>query len=190
MRSLDSERNSLFDQLQMRQAELESSQSHLESLQSSTSELQFQLRESTERSVLLLEELADARRDLEYRELRPSVSAEDSARIRAAIEAKYESKIKELVSRLSDVEKERSETEAALSRNLQQKTQELESLRKLADTSAQSRGITDEEVVNLKQEIIDLQRLASSLKQQVVELDLQKQKGKELEVWFSNSVAP
>ncbi|KAH8120436.1 hypothetical protein DFH11DRAFT_1560033 [Phellopilus nigrolimitatus] len=181
VRSLNSERDSLFDQLQMRQAELESSQSMLESLQSGTSELQFQLRESTERSALLVEELADARRELEYRDLRPSVSADDSAHARAALEAKYETKIGELSARLNEIEKDRNETEIALSRNLQQKTQEIEMLRKLADNSAQSKGISEEEVLSLKQEIDGLQHQLATCKEQLSDLDRQKDRVNELE---------
>lgn len=93
VRSLNNERDSLFDQLQLRQAELESSQSLLESLQNTISELQFQLREISERSALLSEELSDARRELEYRDLKPNVSSEDAERVRAALEVKYEAKV-------------------------------------------------------------------------------------------------
>ena len=87
VRSLNNERDNLFDQLQLRQAELESSQSRLESLDSSQSELQFQLREATERNAILSEELTDVHRELEYRESRPSISNEDSSKLRAALEA-------------------------------------------------------------------------------------------------------
>ena len=123
VRSLSSERDSLFDQLQLRQAEVESAQSHLESIQSRTAELEFQLRETTERNALFLEELADAQRELEYKSMVPATSKPDNSRANAELEAKYESRIAELTTRLAGVEKDRNDTEAALSRTLQQKTQ-------------------------------------------------------------------
>jgi len=57
IRSLSTEKDSLFDQLQMRQAEVESSQSLLEVLQSQNTELQYQVREKDSRVALLSEEL-------------------------------------------------------------------------------------------------------------------------------------
>ncbi|KAI5123779.1 hypothetical protein M0805_000368 [Coniferiporia weirii] len=179
--SLHSERDSLFDQLQMRQAEVESSQSLLESLQSSTSELQFQLREAVDRSGLLSEELADARRELEYRDLRPTVSADDSTSIRAVLEAKYEATINELSARLAEADRDRNETEAALSRNLLQKTQEMEVLRRLADTSVQSKDVTEGKIQRLEQEAEELRHQTSVYKEQLSDLSLQKDRVDELE---------
>lgn len=171
----------------MRQAELESSQSHLDSLQSSTSELQFQLRELTDRSSLLAEELADAQRELEYSAQRPSISADDTARIRAASEAKYEVRISELTSRLAEVERDRNDTETALSKNLQQKTQEIEALRRTVDASSRNKGVSEEELTKLRQEIESLQRETLGYKQQLSELDHQRDRVNELEVSSSIS---
>ncbi|EJD03875.1 uncharacterized protein FOMMEDRAFT_121185 [Fomitiporia mediterranea MF3/22] len=181
VRSLNSERDSLFDQLQMRQAEVESSQSALESLQSSTSELQFQLRELTERNSLLAEELADAQRELEYRLQKPAAPANDDVRLRAVSEAKYEARINELTARLTEVERDRNDTEVALSRSLQQKTQEIEALKKSIDTSSQTKGVTEEEMMKLRREIEALQHETSVYKEQLVELDRQKDRVNELE---------
>lgn len=165
----------------MRQAEVESSQSHLETLQSSTSELQYQLKEAEERSALLVEELADARRELEYRDLKPVVSSNDATAIRAAIETKYESKISELSSRLAEVEKDRNEMEAALSRSLQQKSQEIDLLRKQIDSSTQSKGYTEEEMLKSKQEIETLQHQVLAYKEELSNLERERSKVNELE---------
>lgn len=182
VRSLNTERDSLFDQLQLRQAELESSQSHLETLQSNTSELQYQLKEAIDRSALLIEELADARRELEYRELKPVASPNDASAIRAAIEAKYETKISELSSRLTEVERDRNEMEGALSRSLQQKSQEIDALRKQIDASTLSKGYSDDEMLKSKQEIESLQHQLSVYKEELATLDLERNKVNELEV--------
>ena len=65
VRSLEGEKDEFFDQLQLRQAELESSRSRLESLEGQTTEFQYQLREANDRIALLTEELSDARREQE-----------------------------------------------------------------------------------------------------------------------------
>lgn len=182
VRSLNKERDSLFDQLQLRQAELESSQSRLESLESGQSELQFQLREISERNALLSEELADCRRELEYREARPSISDEDSSRLRAALEARYEAKIADLTSQLALAEKERNEIESGLSHSLQQKTLENEELRNTINSSAQTKGISEEQVDDLRSQIDDLSRQVASYKEQILELSRQQERAAELEV--------
>ena len=182
VRSLNNERDNLFDQLQLRQAELESSQSRLESLDSSQSELQFQLREATERNAILSEELTDVRRELEYRESRPSISNEDSSKLRAALEAKYESRLSDLNAQLALAEKERNETESALSRSLQQKTQENEELRKAISSAAQTKGIDEDEVNKLKLDIENLSRQVTSYKEQLKEMSRQQERISELEV--------
>ncbi|KAL5535605.1 hypothetical protein ACEPAF_3699 [Sanghuangporus sanghuang] len=174
VRSLSSERNSLFDQLQLREAEVESSQSMLESLQSSTAELQFQLREAADRNSLLAEELADAQRELEYRTQRRSLSREDTARIRASTEAKYKASISELTSRLAEVERDRNDMEAVFSRNLQQKTQEIEVLKKTVEASSRNTGPSEEEVMELRQQIDTLRHEVAAYKEQVSDLDRQK----------------
>lgn len=182
VRSLNNERDNLFDQLQLRQAELESSQSRLESLDSSQSELQFQLREATERNAILSEELTDVRRELEYRESRPSISNEDSSKLRAALEAKYESRLSDLNAQLALAEKERNEIESALSRSLQQKTQENEELRKAISSAAQTKGIDEDEVNKLKLDIENLSRQVTSYKEQLKEMSRQQERISELEV--------
>ena len=182
IRSLNSERDSLFDQLQVKQAEIESSQSHLESLQNGRGELEFQLREVTERNALLAEELADTRRELEYRDLRPTTSAEDVARLKDTLEARYAAQTAELNAKLTNIEKERNETEATLSKSLNQKAQEIESLRKLVESSTQSRGITEEEVAQLKHQLTEAQHQNDAYREQLQELERQYERVKELEV--------
>ncbi|KZS93087.1 hypothetical protein SISNIDRAFT_100481 [Sistotremastrum niveocremeum HHB9708] len=128
LQALTSEKDDLFDRLQLRAAELESSQSHLQALQSKTTELQFQLRESSERLAVSLEELT------ELRETLPSsgtmTSAEEVTRLLLETEGKYEAKLSELRQRIRSLEKERAESEEEWSRNLSEKTKELDRLRR------------------------------------------------------------
>lgn len=154
----------------------------LESLQSSTAELQYQIRDLTDRNALLTEQLADAQRELEYRSQQPSLSAEDTDRIRAASEARYKAKVDELTMRLAEAERDRNDMESALSRNLQQKTQEIEALKKVMDTSSQSKGVGEEEMRVLKQEIDSLRHETSLYKEQLSDLDRQRDRVNELEV--------
>ena len=156
----------------------------LESLQSSTAELQFQLRETADRNSLLSEELADAQRELEYRTHRPSLSTDDTSRIRASIEAKYEARVSELSSRLAEMERDRNDMEAVFSRNLQQKTQEIEVLKRAADASSKNTGISEEEVTELRQQIDSLRLEVATYKEQLSDLDRQKDIINDLEVTF------
>lgn len=181
-RSLSAERDSLFDQLQLRQAELESSQSRLESVESSMSELQFQLREAQERSGLLAEELSDARRELEYRSIQPSVNHEVAQRSTADLEARYEERYDELKRRLSEVELERNETEAALNRSLQSKAQEIDSLKKLVDRSTVTKDRSEDEVASLRQAVEELKQQANLYESQLADLKVAEGKVRDLEV--------
>jgi chromosome segregation ATPase len=155
--SLTNDKNSFFDQLQLRQAELESAQSHLESLQSQNTELQYQLRESDDRFALLNEDIAEARREQDNRSREPSTPAEDVARLLSAAEAKYESKLGELRKNLSAVEKERNESEAQWSRKLRDKVRENDDLKHAIGSAARTRHLDEGEVDKLKDQIKDLQ---------------------------------
>jgi chromosome segregation ATPase len=53
IRELRNEKETMFDQLQLRQGEIESSTSHQESLQGQTNELQYQLREALDREAAI-----------------------------------------------------------------------------------------------------------------------------------------
>lgn len=112
----------------MRAAELESSQSHLQALQSKTTELQFQLRESSERFAVTLEELTELRETLPSSSA--TTSAEEVTRLLVETEGKYEGRLSELRHRIRSLEKERAESEEEWSRNLSEKTKELDRLRR------------------------------------------------------------
>lgn len=166
VRSLEGEKDEFFDQLQLRQAELESSRSRLESLEGQTTEFQYQLREANDRIALLTEELSDARREQETKALSIGPSAEEVSRLLSAAESKYEARISDLRNRLSSIEREREEGDALWSRKLADKSRELDSLRDILNSSARSREQQSENVEALKEEIDRLKEeiMASQLR--------------------------
>ena len=150
VRNLTTEKDSLFDQLQMRQAELESSQYQLEALTNENKDLSFRLREASDRVSQLSDEISDvhARPSVDYMNgaLRSSANASpirshphtptpgptpiELARLLSETEGKYETKLSELRGRLRALEKERMEAEEEWGRNFNERGKELEKLRK------------------------------------------------------------
>lgn len=182
---MNAERDSLFDQVQLRQAELESSQSHLETLQSAASELRFQLREVSERASLLSEELAEVR---QAQEPRPLATAEEENRIRKSVEAKYDVKISELNSKISAIEKERADTEAVLTRSIQQKGQEVQQLKHQISSNDHTKGQSDNEAAKLKQDLSEALQQLTMLKSRLVALQMYEERSHEQEVsWYTES---
>ncbi|KZV77459.1 hypothetical protein PENSPDRAFT_679021 [Peniophora sp. CONT] len=160
VQNLSAEKASLFDQLQIRQAEAESSASELEAQQSRATELAFQLREHSERIALLQEELSDAqRRSLDPRltpgmDRSPSVSqAEDVARLLAAAEARAEARVAELRKQMEKLEAEREEGETDWARKLAEKQREAERWRSAADAGARGRQSGEDALAALRARI-------------------------------------
>ncbi|KAJ7169956.1 hypothetical protein C8R46DRAFT_1349891 [Mycena filopes] len=171
--TLTNDKNSLFDQLQLRQAELESAQFHLDSLQSQNTELQYQLRESEDRFALLNDDMTEARREQDSRAREPSTSAEDVTRLLSAAEAKYESKLADLKKNLTVVEKERNESEAQWSRKLRDKVRENDDLKQALGSTTKSRELDEGVVEKLKDQIKLLQEEARLHAMQVADLRAQ-----------------
>ncbi|KAF8078550.1 hypothetical protein FPV67DRAFT_1465648 [Lyophyllum atratum] len=147
------DKNAFFDDLQLRQAELESAQSHLESLESQNTEYQYQLREVGDRYALLKEDFAGFQREQETRSREPATSADEMARILSAAEAKYESRISDLKRNLGALEKERNDSEADWSRKLRDKTREVEDLKRLVGSTTRTEQLHEEVVAGLKADI-------------------------------------
>ncbi|KAF7306991.1 Mediator of RNA polymerase II transcription subunit 5 [Mycena indigotica] len=154
--TLTNDKNALFDQLQLRQAEVESAQSHIELLQSQITELEYQLRESQERFALLDQDISERRQEQDIRAREPSSSAEDIAQLVAATQAKYEVKLADARKNLSVAEKERNESEAQWSRKLREKVRENEELKQALGSTAQSLRIDEGQVEALQNEILRL----------------------------------
>jgi chromosome segregation ATPase len=176
------DKNTLFDRLQLRQAEVESAQSHLESLQSQNTELQYQLREINDRYTLLKDDFADVRREHESRSREPLTSASEVARLLSATEAKYESKISDLRRNLRTLEQERVDGEAEWSRKLRDKVREVDDLKKEVGSAASTREHNEEEVAGLKAVIGRLEDESRSLHDQLSQLRLSDSKVQDIEV--------
>jgi len=189
VRSLEGEKDEFFDQLQLRQAELESSRSRLESLESQTTEFQYQLREANDRIALLTEELADARRSQEIRPQAAGPSAEEVTRLLSAAEVKYESRISDLRQQLIAVEREREEGEAEWSRKLSDKVRELESLRGILNSSARNQVQGEESAKELRQEIELLKDEIQTYQSQISDLRTQVEKVAEVENTATSEIA-
>ncbi|OSX67427.1 hypothetical protein POSPLADRAFT_1127844 [Postia placenta MAD-698-R-SB12] len=181
VRTLEGEKDEFFDQLQLRQAELESSRSRLETMESQTTEYQYQLHEAQERIALLSEELADARREHESRALSTGPSAQEVTRLLSAAEVKYESRISDLRKRLSAVERERDEGEAEWSHKLSEKMRDLESLKAVLNSSAKSREEESESANSLREEIDALKAELQAYQARILELKAQVDRAAEVE---------
>ncbi|KAI0721269.1 hypothetical protein C8T65DRAFT_825844 [Cerioporus squamosus] len=189
VRTLSKEKDKLFDQLQMRQAELESSQSTLESLQGQNTELQYQLREANDRIALLQEEFSDVRREQNMKDQSPGPSTEEVTRLLAAAESKYEAKLSDLRRRLAEAERERDEGEAHWSKKLAERAREVESLKAVVNSSQKSKDAESESVQALKDEIQALQSEIRSYQKQITDLYAQLEKSAEVETVAKNQLA-
>lgn len=176
------DKNTFFDQLQLRQAEAESAQSHLESLEHKNTELQFQLRESNDRLALLREECAELVREQESRVRDPINSADEIARMVSATEVKYETKLAELRRNLAIMEKERYESEVDWSRKLKEKVKDLEDLKRVLGSATKTRENDESFVAELKTQLSDAQGTIRTLQRQNSELPLLRDQIQELEV--------
>lgn len=179
--SLTREKDRLFDQLEMRQAELESANTHMETLQSQTTEYQYQIRELSDRVALLEGELTDAQR-----EANPAngtgMSAEEVARLISAAEAKYEARLAELRGQLEAIEKERTEADVEWNSKVAAKALEVEELKKVVGKGQKSE--VDHEVVEekLRGEIATLKEEMRGYQGQQVEFQRQVERSKGSEV--------
>ncbi len=166
--SLTRERDSLFDQLQMRQAELESSRSHQESLENRRTELRHLLREANDKILALTDEITELqRRTATSGPGSPIPSFTNNLQMVADVERRYESKIFDLRQRMEILERERSEVEEEWSRNLNDRSREIDRLR--AELSIRD-GAKSEEIgqVAAKEQVI------SALKEEIKLLDSEK----------------
>ncbi|TBU34549.1 peroxisomal membrane anchor protein conserved region-domain-containing protein [Dichomitus squalens] len=189
VRALSREKDELFDQVQLRQAELESSQSLLESLQGQNTELQFQLREANDRVALLQEEFSDIRHEQDMKVASSGPSAEEITRLLAAAESKYETKLSDLRKRLAEAERERDEGEARWSKTLTERAREVELLKAQISSSQQSKDEENQGVQALEKEIESLKSEIRSYQMQITDLHSQLQKAAEVEATAKDQLA-
>ncbi len=174
----------MFDQLQLRQAEVESVQSHLESLQNQNTELQYQLREGQDRTALLTYDLQEAQREQESRSQQVTTSPEEVARLLSFTELKYEAKLTEMKTRLQQVEIERNDSESEWSRKVRDKTKEVDDLKNLSEANSRSQGEHEKLVDRLRAEKAQLQDEARLSQQQLTELLSTKELVESIEVFI------
>ncbi|KAH7931049.1 hypothetical protein BV22DRAFT_1101415 [Leucogyrophana mollusca] len=179
--NLSKENKTYFEQLQIRQAELESSQYHSESLQSQTTELQFQLREAQDRVAVLTDEISDLRREQDMRSQGPAASTEGLPQLLLETEAKYEAKLAELRRDLAVVEKGRTESEADWSRKLLDKARETDELKRVLQSSAKTREEGEGAVNALKAEISRLKAEGQTYQRRNTEMQAQLEQMKDAE---------
>lgn len=153
IQSLSAEKDGLFDQLQIRQAEGESAQSLLEVLQSQTTELQYQVREKDSRIAQLNEELSDFRQGEHFGVSDPSTSPEEVAKLLATAESRHEAKLSALKQRLASMEAERLEVDAEWRRKVEAKQQEAQRWKSMVDTASQNRQEDDDHTQELQKEV-------------------------------------
>ncbi|KAL7341974.1 hypothetical protein BJY59DRAFT_31307 [Rhodotorula toruloides] len=125
VRELTTARDSVFDQLQLRQAEIESSETNQEALKTRAAELEYELSETKDRIAAMQDELDSVRRHRQD-------SARDEGTTRRLLEeaeARHAIKVRDLEARAAQLEKDRRETEDEMGRNLQERLKEVERLR-------------------------------------------------------------
>ncbi|KAI0274639.1 peroxisomal membrane anchor protein conserved region-domain-containing protein [Gloeopeniophorella convolvens] len=171
--SLSAEKDNLFDQLQVRQAEIESSQSLLEVLQGQNTELQYQIREKDDRIALLMEEVNDARQEQRVGVSDPSTSAEEVAKLLAAAETRHEAKLAMLKQELAAVEAERLEADAEWTLKLSAKVQEAQRWKAVVEAASQDRQDEDGRTQELHAEVERLRMAARVHDHEVSELKSQ-----------------
>jgi chromosome segregation ATPase len=180
--NLTMEKDTIFDQLQMRQAELESSQAHMESLQSQTTEYQYQIRELQDRTALLTEELAEAQVEHKSSDSTPAISAEDVTRLLSNAEAKYEARLADLRKQLDAVERERNEADAEWSSKFSTKAREVEELKRTINSNIRNNTDSEQAVGQLRNEVERLKEDIRTYQKRSVDLQRQAEKVQEVEV--------
>jgi len=160
IQSLSTEKDNLFDQLQIRQAEGESAQSLLEDLQSQNTELQYQVREKDGRIAQLNGELSDFRQEQHFRVSDSSTSPEEVAKLLATAESRHEAKLTALKQKLASIEAERVEVEVEWRRKVEAKQQEAQRWKSMVDTASQNQQDDDDRSRELQIEVERL-RLAT-----------------------------
>jgi chromosome segregation ATPase len=173
--TLSRQKDDLFDQLQMRSAELESSQSLLEVLQSRNKELEFRLRESTDEISTLADELLVARQGSNNSTRAEGTSSEDIARLLLETEGKYESRLGEARNKIKMLEKDRLLAEDEWNRGINEKSRSLERLRLMLEAKEKElESLTNgqKDTVTIKDRLeLSVEKLSQTIREQTVEIE-------------------
>ena len=150
VKELNLSKQQQFETLEARQSEVENARSQMEAMQNSTKELEFQLRESTERCAVLEDQVNSntksdirGRLGVNVRSARDtpspspsrqnsydSTSAVEVQRLLAEAESRAEVKISDLKAKIRSLENERNDAEEEWANKLQERARESEKLRR------------------------------------------------------------
>lgn len=141
VKELNMSKQQQFETLESKQAEVETSRAEMERMQNSTKELEFQLREATERCSLLEDQVNSTRGRLNVlpgtssgNTPSPSPSRQNSGvdvqRLMAEAEGRSEAKMSDLRHKIRSLEAERNEAEEEWAHKLQERVRELDKLRR------------------------------------------------------------
>jgi predicted nucleic acid-binding Zn-ribbon protein len=152
VQELNLSKQTQFETLESRQSEVDNARAQMEAMQNSTKELEFQLRETTERCSLLEDQLnsaSNSRSDARGRLTANARSARDTPspspsrqnsydpssagevqRLLAEAEARAEVKMSDLRHKIRSLENERNDAEEEWSNKLQERARESEKLRR------------------------------------------------------------
>ncbi|SCV69057.1 BQ2448_2077 [Microbotryum intermedium] len=125
VKSVTGSRDETFAQAQERAAELEARAASQMSIESQMKELEFEVNELRDRNAALLDEVETLRKQ------QRDVSRDEGAHRRALAdaEARHEQKVKDLETRIRELETDRIETDEEWDRNLQERLKEVERMR-------------------------------------------------------------
>lgn len=125
IKEITTSRDALFEDLQLRTAEMESSSSHQEALQARTGELQYEAKDARDRAAALQEELDQIRKS--QRDVTRDET--NTRRLLLEAEARHETNVRDMEARARQSEVDRQETEEEMGRNLQDRLKEVERMR-------------------------------------------------------------
>jgi chromosome segregation ATPase len=131
VQSLSREKTELFEQLELRTAELESSQHLLEQVQVQSKELQFHLRDVNDKLSSLQEEIAELRERGNAQG--PASGPSDMTTLLLETEGKYAARLGEARNRIRILEQERNQAEEEWSKGSGEHAKALDRLRKLLE---------------------------------------------------------
>ncbi|KAK6424203.1 Golgin imh1 [Elasticomyces elasticus] len=170
---LRNEANGFRDELQMTRAQQASAQSLMDSQQDQSRELAIQMREIRERNESLEEELADAHRLLSER----SREGETMRRMLAEVEARADSRVKDMRERMDLAIEERDRAEDEASAVGRRKTREMEELKtKLKDAerdiskATEARKDIEQKEQQAKERHTDLEKRAAQAQEELAEV--------------------
>ncbi|GAA5910969.1 uncharacterized protein JCM6883_000664 [Sporobolomyces salmoneus] len=125
VKDLTKSRDQVFEEAQKKTEEIEATKADEETLRGRTTELEYELQEAKDRIAALADELDEVKRS------KRETNRDDSnaRKLLAETEARYESRIRELESRSTQLEKDRRETEEEMGRNMQDRLKEVERMR-------------------------------------------------------------